>query len=333
MMLGETPIGLDIGSKWIKACQDLGRGRRATACFPRLEPGAALSSVESQRIASVLMRRGFRGERVVVAAPSVRSVELELPASVGAGMLGAAARMEAARVLRLDPWSFELALWPLPRPARASGDTTAFAGAALPHEEAMALVAPLEEIGLEVTGIDLGGGALVRSCAGALGAGSMGVVLDVGWSGISIIVVCGGVAVYERRLPDLGIGQLCAQVGEELSLEPDRAELIVRRSLTMPGQVVHESVLARMTAMSQWLGHEIEVSMEYAWHRYGDSGQGVIVVAGGGAGLRGLDGIGRSLEMRVVPLDVPSTPTTPGGAILAGAAGLAAVARRKERAA
>lgn len=332
-MLGDAPIGLDVGSKWIKACQELGRGRVATACFPRLEAGAALSAVEAQRIASVLMRRGFRGERVVVAATSARSVELELPSSVGAGMLSAAARMEAARVLRLDPWSFELALWPLPRPARAAGDTTSFAGAALPHEEAMAIVSPLEEIGLEVAGIDLGGGALVRSCAGVLGVGPMGVVLDIGWSGISIIVVLGGAAVYERRLPDLGIGQLCAQVGEELSLEPDRAELVVRRSLTMPGEAVHEAVLARMTAMSQWLGQEIEVSMEYAWHRYGDAGQGVIAVAGGGAGLRGLDLIGRTLDMRVVPLEVPSTPTVPGGAILASAAGLASVVRRKERAA
>src|SRR5829696_8454247 len=82
------PIGLDIGSRHVRAVQ-LVRGAdgawsmHASASFPRASDceGKALSVAEANRIADVLFRRNFSGSELVLAVPDEKllTTNLELP--------------------------------------------------------------------------------------------------------------------------------------------------------------------------------------------------------------------------------------------------------------
>src|SRR5947209_16612896 len=74
-----TPIGIDVGSRYVKAVQldkattAAGRLRvAAAAIFPRSEPGTAIARPEVRRLGDVLYRHGFTGSAVVLAVPADR---------------------------------------------------------------------------------------------------------------------------------------------------------------------------------------------------------------------------------------------------------------------
>ena len=144
-----TPIGLDVGSRLIKAVQlepapagSGARGMRVAAAV--VVPRAVLMPPEPRRVANdvpgadrakplgsgssvpsaqelaglpeVLERAGFSGRRVVLAAPSggLMTSVLELPARAGAAPARQIARMELARAHRCTPDAFEMGYWDLP---------------------------------------------------------------------------------------------------------------------------------------------------------------------------------------------------------------------------
>src|SRR5687768_9086098 len=72
-----SPIGLDIGSRRVKAVQlehstqsSSGWRVAAVACVNRTTPGQPLAPDEASRLWDTLDRLGFQGNRVVMAAPS-----------------------------------------------------------------------------------------------------------------------------------------------------------------------------------------------------------------------------------------------------------------------
>lgn len=301
------PIGLDIGSRWIKAVQ-LGRGPDGIrvparwAAWPRLAPGSPVDVTEASRTAEVLGARGFSGSRVVIGATETlgATADLELPGGVSAQARHGVAVLEACRVMKLTPGSFELALWELPKPARA-GDGVQASAFALTHEAADALMDPLEAVGLHIVGIDVVSAAVARHFAGS-GSEKLDLSIDVGVAGARFSVASGGRIVYHRRLDELGLSRVFGACEERVRGCSRAAETAVDLlGLEAPGA---KEVSAGLLA-------EAAVSVEYAWHRYPDREPGRVFVTGGGAWL--VDGEAVAAEVGLAgaggfPLCVPSEP-------------------------
>src|SRR4051794_17457208 len=102
------PIGLDIGSRWVKAVQLAGRGESRSLHAAAVLPTPVVPSVKdpvaeaemlqtiAARLSSQLVRQGFHGRDVVVAAPAHRLEAdlLELPPRGSGAPLDDLARVE-----------------------------------------------------------------------------------------------------------------------------------------------------------------------------------------------------------------------------------------------
>lgn len=279
-------IGLDIGSRWVKAAQWFriaGRPRLRSAAFPRSTPGAILNEQESARIAAILARRGFVGRSVALVAPADRAriAEIEVPAaSAGAGRT-AVARMELARVCRLEPQTFEFNAWDVQRAVR-SGEAS-MAAAVMTHHDADSLVLPLVSAGLIVEAIRSVG----ESCGLMLGGipGTIDTFADFGASGLSIAVLVGGVCVYERRLAELGLDALAKSIEEVLRVSNDHAHRVLVAAIANPSGSAHAAVAPVLRGFGTRIGNELAISLEYASHRYTNASEGRVLAVGGGACL------------------------------------------------
>lgn len=323
-------IGLDIGARWVKAAQwtrNGGWSLRAVA-WPRRTPGAGLSEEECGRIAASLDRRGLVGDGVVLIAPAekARIAEIELPAAaVGAGRL-AAARMELARVCRIEPGSFEFGVWDVARQAR--GGEVAVAAAVLPHQEADAMVLPLQSAGLAVEAIRATGEAY-GTLLGSAARGRIDTVVDIGSSALSLAVLVGGVCVYERRLADLGTDSMTHAVAAAFKLPPAAAEHILQSVVAEPDGPVAPVLTGVFRTFGARIGEEVAVSLEYASHRYPQASDGRIVAVGGGACHAPIlaaagQALGATVETPVEWATRVSDPFTPPWPVVAAAAMLVA---------
>jgi Tfp pilus assembly PilM family ATPase len=180
-----SPIGLDLGTRLIKALQLTGAGPncriQAALALPRNE-GEAIDLGTTTRLRDILERHGFLGHRIVLAAPAnqLHQEVLELPPRESGAPLDQIAAAEIARTGKMDPGSFEMASWDLPAPPRASAGTSVMA-LAMRHADAAALLDPFEHAGLDVIGIDSQACALARLLAARPTEG-LSVVLDLGWN-------------------------------------------------------------------------------------------------------------------------------------------------------
>lgn len=282
-------IGLDIGSRWVKAAQwfrSAGRARLRSASFPRQAPGTPFGEDEARRIASVLARRGFAGESVTLIAPAERAriAEIEVPAaSAGAGR-AAVARMELARVCRLEPASFEFEAWEVQRTVR-SGEAP-LAVALLPHADADVFVLPLAEAGLVVESIRTVGEACGEMLRGA--TGTIDTFADIGSSGLSLSVLVGGVCVYERRLVELGMDAVAKSAEEILRIDAQGAQRALHAAVENSSGRAHAAMAGVLRSFGARIGDELAVSLEYASHRYTQAAEGRVVALGGGACLPAL---------------------------------------------
>lgn len=170
-----SPIGLDIGGRYVKAAQ-LSRSPdgwriEATACFPRVTSEAELDRRQVQQIHDVLSRQGFRGRSVVLAVPAgtLLTAILELPPRRSGALLEQIARAELARMYKCDAQSIEISCWDLPVPSSADGSTAVMATSCR-HADARELLKAFEDTGLGVKALDVHTcSASVRTGFGAAG--------------------------------------------------------------------------------------------------------------------------------------------------------------------
>jgi Tfp pilus assembly PilM family ATPase len=130
-----TAIGIDIGSRTVKAAQLSTRGGNlrivALSMCPRIKPGGPIDREEITNTQGVLRRQGFTGSRIVLAVPDEQLLRgiLQLPPSVPGPAVAQMARMELARIHHIEPQGFELVCWgqPSSEPARSNVQTVAVA--------------------------------------------------------------------------------------------------------------------------------------------------------------------------------------------------------------
>lgn len=294
-----TPIGLDIGSRCVKAVQLVrgraGLGLAAAACIDRAAPGAPFTALEAESIRAVLDRQGFVGTRVVACAPtaSLLTSVMDLPPRSSGAPLEHIARVELARSHGCAPGDLEMAWWELPAGTRAMEGTNVFA-VALRHAEANGLLDALEAAGLTADALDSGLLALARLCKEAGGVTVTG-LLDLGVTGATIAVLHGQKLVYQRTLQDSGLGTLHAQLIDSLRIEPEVAEFLVRR-IGLGDDLTEEQRAWEMlddargiiTDFADAIGAEVKASLAYASRRHGSAEVGAVMAAGGGAAVPGL---------------------------------------------
>lgn len=294
-----TPIGLDIGTRCVKAVQLVharaGTRIAAAACLDRATPGAPLTASEAKSIRAVLDRQGFVGSRVVACAPtaSLLTSVMDLPPRSSGAPLEHIARVELARSHGCAPGDLEMAWWELPAGTRAVEGTNVFA-VALRHAEANGLLDALEAAGFAADALDSGLLALARLCTEAGGTTVTG-LLDLGVTGTTIAVLHGQKLVYQRTLQDSGLGALHAQLVESLRVEPEVAEFLIRR-IGLGDDLTDEQRAWEMlddargiiTDFADAIGAEVKASLAYASRRHGSAEVGTVMAAGGGAAVAGM---------------------------------------------
>jgi len=306
-MMRWGPIGIELGSGTLSACQ-VSRGHvRAWATVQRR--GDRSDAQEAERLAGVLRRRGFIGREVVAAVPEHAAMNalLDVPSRSSSAPVEQIARGEMARLHRVDPGAIECAFWDLPAHARQREGLELF-GVGCAHEAGEALVESLWSAGYEVAAIDARVCALARACAHMTPAGGLGVIVDLGDTSSTLIVVCDGTIVYERGLEGLGLDRARRTLGGDLGLESEIVEHVVMREGMVEsfGDERDEWALlgAARDVLGDWLqdvARECTSAVAYALERYSQEHADTVVLTGSGACVPGIEGaLGRILGREVL---------------------------------
>jgi Tfp pilus assembly PilM family ATPase len=282
-----SPIGVDIGHRFIKAVQLHGATITAAACLPRAG-GGELQPAEVAQLRQAIAQGPFRGRSVVLGVPAgqLLSGVMELPPRSSGAPIEQLACAELARMHRVEAPTLEMACWDLPAPARGANRTYVLA-VACAHAGAEALLDAVEAEGLNVLALDTHATAAARACAGLLSpdVGS-GAILDVGWGLARLVLLYRGVIVYERNLERCGIGAWVRQLASDRGIEVPAAE----RALVEgdPGVAQAPAGGAGGAAFIEDLAGELRVPLSYLSTQYPDANLDRLLLIGGGAAIPGL---------------------------------------------
>ncbi|MBH05747.1 MAG: hypothetical protein CMJ20_05445 [Phycisphaeraceae bacterium] len=310
-----TPIGLDLGDWFIKAIQ-LSRAQgkwqiAAASIIPRLRPGEPIDLAEIERLTDILDRQGFRGRRIVT-APSGTQVAceaLELPPRESGAPIEQIARMEIARLQRLEPESFEIALWDIPGSTRSSSSSTVMA-TSYAHEKSDALINLLESCGWVVFAIDLKAWAYAR-CAAHGALPQPVAVVDCGAHATSFVLLDQGNVTYERTLSEISFASLTDLICKQFKTNQLTAEYLVRQMSEPICQVDMDrqkddqwsELRAMVQEFEEKLSAQLQVSLDYVSRRYARLNLCHIRLVGGGALVEDLDlRLGKQLGLTVKKL-------------------------------
>ncbi|MHC4996241.1 MAG: hypothetical protein ACYTGQ_14450, partial [Planctomycetota bacterium] len=323
-----SPIGLDVGARCVKAVQ-LVRGPRRTrvaaaTALPRLKPDEPPTADETGRLVGALERQGFVGRDLVLAAPhdAILSGMIELPPASAEAPLERLARVEFARINRIESDAFEMACWPLPHGPR--GERQAMAVGCL-HERAHAWMNLFECHGWRVRAIDTTANAVSRAIEPLLEQHhDITALIDIGWTGAQIVVLHQGVVIYSRLLGEMGLIGVHALLRRRGDFDADVAdwllEVVGLAGPDAPGlddrqRSCATEVGAVLAIYTENLANHARAAINYAEHRYPDASVNGLFVSGGGATTRGLvehlrDSLGVSVGL-AEPRQLASCPKTP----------------------
>ena len=325
MRASHAPIGVDVGSRHIKAAQ-LARASggwriEAAASVQRrpCDPGApGIQREDVRQLHDALVARSFRGRRVVLAVPADKLMTgiMELPPRDSGAPIEQIARSELARMHRSDPQSFEIACWDLPSPARA-GEATYVMAAACTHNDANALLDLFENEGLSVGGLEIHASAVARACRPLLDdISGIVAILDIGWNLARLALLYQDAVVYERKLGKGGIGPLVSGIAEQCRLDAPVAERFVIESGLETGStetpasalssrnITPQAVQAARDAVIDYFNgmvDEMRIPLSYMANQYPDAAMERLIMVGGGARIPGLsDRLADELDVHIL---------------------------------
>jgi len=293
-----SPIGIDIGSRLIKALQlhRVGGSWRvlATAVVPRTDDQAIIGLQELTNFVGVLERQGFVGRDVVLATPESMLLGgmLELPPRDSGAPFDQIAQIEFARMHKRQPEAFKMTSWDLPTSARRTGAMQVMA-VGCDHTDAEHLLDLFEELNLNVLALDTAAWSLVRACQSLFQNGTeVGGILDLGWNSARLVVLYEGVIIYERSISEGGMNALYASLSDRMGVDSNVVAHLIEevciagsRSTDLPGNVELEAAIESYLELIVEL---IQGSFSYATHRYRDATRHRLLLVGGGATVVGL---------------------------------------------
>lgn len=295
-----TPIGLDVGGRWVKAVQLRGREGRwqvvAASRFPRTSEGGALSAEEAKRIGEVLSRQGFVGTAVVTAIPASQQVAagVQLPPGDSAP-LDQIALTQLAEAARVSPEQLTATWWE--GTSSKPGERTGLAVGAK-RKDIEALMTSFEAGGMEPVAVDVRGCAIARACQSLLEAPpAMTAIVDLGDTQALLVVVHQGRPVYERSLADAGMGALARTMMGQLEIDAELSQYVLARIGLGPAprqgegvpvwelvEDAHELISEHVAALAR----EVQLSLSYAAGSASAEPATKLLLCGGGAAVPGL---------------------------------------------
>ena len=265
----------------------------AATALPRTDPSSIPSPEEVRRLWNVLERSGFAGHRLILSAPADKVVGsvLELPRSQALA-IGQLARMELARSHKCAPEAMEVGCWELPAPARA-GKSVQVMASACRHEDLTPLLDAFETQGFEVEAVDLRACAIARVAARLNGNEDDAVtgILDLGWTGATLVLLHRDTIVYERRISEGGLQKLHEELLRRLHIDAEIADFLMGDASRGEESeaALQPDVDALIANHAESLASEISASFEYAAHQYHDAGVSNLNLCGTGACVNRLD--------------------------------------------
>jgi Tfp pilus assembly PilM family ATPase len=288
-----SPIGLDLGTRAIKAAQ-LVRGRRgfrltASLSLARLDPGPALSARDAERLGPALVRAGFRGRSLAAALPSELALHanIDLPARGSKAPLDEIAASELARVSRAAAEDLVCAHWPT-SPARA-GEACPSRVVGAERARIDALLDSLDQVApgarrLVPLALDTAPWALARCLTPWLGeAEDVTVIADIGWRRCALTIVRGQRIIYERLAAGIGLEPLREAIVHDLAAAPEAIDRLLQRldDGSAP-DAAGEIARAAIGRQAHHLAQEVERSLRFA-AEMGAHGAYRLILVGGGA--------------------------------------------------
>ena len=290
-----SPIGIDIGTRYVKAVQIQHRGNTRTittaAALPRTQPGIPFNDEEAARLADFLDQQSFVGKHAVVAVPNNLLTQgiLELPPRSSGAPIDQIAQVEHARLHKYKPGTFELACWDLPD-ATQTTQTTHVMTTACEHNHADQLIDAFAHAKLDVIALDTTAWALTRATRKLLSnTDDLVGILDLGWSAARLFLLHRGIIIYERNIPSAGLNALHASFGNT-DTDPRVIDQIIIEKLTTNNDQSsndrrnkHPQALNAITSYLDFIIEEIHQSFSYATHRYRNTTSESLAITGGGA--------------------------------------------------
>lgn len=311
------PIGLDIGTRRIKAVQlDKAGGRiMAASVIPRTESVSIPSPAEVGRIVATLDRAGFVGNQIVLSVPPEKLIAEVLEFPRAAGAFEQLARMEIARGHRCAPDAIELGVWELPASGRSK--SAHVMAVACRHEDAAPLLDVFEQQQMDVVALDVRSSVLARA-AGPLLIEEKGVtaIVDFGWSAATLVLIHQRTVFYERKILEAGLGRLHRELCQRLRIEADVADYVLEQvGLDTAPENASPEARALILAHLESLTTELHASFNYASHQYEDAPLGRLMLSGGGTAVPGVadyftKNAGGATVRTLAPTDLFPAPKT-----------------------
>jgi len=335
-----SPIMFDVGAAGIRAFQAVARGPHLSArdslrldLLPsQHETDGEPAPPDYSRLARLVGQGSFAGHDVglVLSPPEVRFCALRLPKKAldqPQQRVREALAWEVAREMRADAHDLEVRYWQLP-PRHQQGVNVM--AVALPIKQALAWHQSLTQHRLRLRRIDVSPCALVHvACRMWTPADNeLWGVLDLGLRRATLTVVLGRVPAYIRSLP-AAAGQWTRRLAEAFEVSPREAEEIKRAHGIRPGDRgirephpgqpllnaddIPSVVFGLLREPLSDLIREINLCFSYVMQNFPDVSVSRLLLAGGGANLRGLpEAIEQQLGIAVAPLTaVPGAAPAP----------------------
>jgi Tfp pilus assembly PilM family ATPase len=290
------PIGLDVTSHHVAAAQFSAAGELCSAArFARLTPDATISKDEVTRIRDVLDRHGFQGNQTAIGVPDDMLLwsSATLPPRSSGAPIDVLAHTELARSASVEPIDIESECWDLPPSARFV-DRTQVISTGCAHALATAFLKPFDEAGCETIAME------PRPCAAAaichsLSPTAEGIIalIEIGEASSSPQLLTGGVPIYSRTTPEIGLNALVFHIEEQLNLPRSACELLIDHMADPLAFDIDVGValadIARLIGnYLDTLSDEIKTAIDYAAYCYPSLPMEKVILFGAGARLPGV---------------------------------------------
>lgn len=321
-----TPIAIDAGARQIKAVQlsHTPRGCKVEAAVAllRLTSGGVVDAGEADRLCGVLNRQGFHkcDAALAIGSQNLLASTIQLPPRISDQDLQQVVQIELARANRCDPGSFEMSYWQLP--AQLDENTNHAMAVACPHATANTLMDQFDSSALNVIALGTACRALANAAILTAPDAESVAVLDIGWSSATLVMVHHQAIVYQRVLDKAGIGLVHDALARRFDLDDDMTDYLLAHlglATDTPNDLIsgedRSEVQRVISAHFEAVARELQVCFPYGLRLFTDQPPAVVMLAGGGAAIPGVDTylanlLGLSVRV-VVPGDLADCSSQP----------------------
>lgn len=287
-------IGVDLTGRVVRLVQGITtrsdfvvRGWASSQRPGDADQSTPFSDGDARLISGLVRRGGFEGHRLALVLPRswTLSTTLELPPAESGAPVQQIARLELARMHRVDATSLHHVLWEIPTPARAGHGVHAMCVGVLRDRIGSALDS-LEAEGLETSVLECASVSLARAANHGAAPGELVCILDVGWGGLAIVLTLGGTVIFDRVIEAVSWKDVCEQLAQRTGIGRD-----VIRSTPLDDSAQPRLRAASRDVLNEFMARtepEVVRSLAYVAHRYPDVRVSRILVAGEGWAAPGL---------------------------------------------